>query len=103
MDKHTKQLGCVLLEPDFESSLDIMHARQRQIVWQSAMTGNVQASPHPLDLNLMHIEHFGKLRRDHLEAPLQRRVADDFVPFFYGCRLALDMSQDRGDFRDLLL
>src|SRR5579864_785416 len=95
MDEHAKKLGRILLKADLQIRLNIVHPRQWQIVGQGAMTGNVQPSSHPLDLDLMHVEHFRKLRRNRLQPAFQRCIADNLISRLDRRRLALDMRQDR--------
>src|SRR5260370_13522223 len=42
MDQYFKQLGCGLLESDFERRHDVMHAGKRQIVRQGEVAGHIQ-------------------------------------------------------------
>src|ERR1700722_9181005 len=65
------------------------------------MTRNVQAAADALDDEIVNVEYFGKLRRHRLKAVLKFGVADNFLRLFNRRRLALDVGENVGFFRDV--
>src|SRR5271165_3935304 len=60
MNQHTEQLGNFLAEAAFQRSLDVVHARERQIVKHGAMQGKVKSPANALERQVMHVHDFGK-------------------------------------------
>ncbi len=64
--------------------------------------GDVDAAAHPFDEDFVHIEDLGELGGDGLQTPFQFGVMQQFVAGLDGGRLAFDVGEDRGNFRDVL-
>src|SRR6267154_595367 len=99
MDQYAKKLRRGLLEMGFQFGLDVMDPRERQIVGEGAVAGNVKASSNPCDNEIVNIENFWKLIGSRLELPLQVRIANQFIRLFNGRGFAFDMSEDFSDLR----
>src|SRR6266850_7291184 len=61
MNQYSEQLGRILFKPNFECGLHIVYARERHVVGQRAVTGNVQPVANLLELKLMQVNHFREL------------------------------------------
>ena len=62
------------------------------------MTGDVHPSPDALNHEVVHIQHFGKLRGHGFQSMLELGVADDFFRLFDCGRFALDVRKNVGNF-----
>src|SRR5271169_4274723 len=98
VNQDAEQFGSVLLETDLQLGLNVVHPRERKIVRQRAMTGDVHAAADALDDELVNVEDFRKLRGSGFQAMLEFGVADHFFRLFNGGRFALDVGEDVGDF-----
>src|SRR5260370_32923137 len=80
MDQYFEQLGCGLLESDFERRHDVMHAGKRQIVRQGAEAGHKNLFPHKLAFHPVHDQGFRELAHPWRwflpHAPLLQHPAD---------------------------
>src|SRR5260370_3718761 len=94
MDQYFEQLGCGLLESDFERRHDVMHAGKRQIVRQGAVAGHIHLVAHKLDFHLVHVQDFRELPHQRSEFLLQSRVAQPPTPPLHGGGLTLDVGQN---------
>ena len=65
------------------------------------MARKVHAPAHPLENEFVNIENFGKLRCYGFQPMFEFGVADHLFRLFDGCRLALDMRKDVGNFWDI--
>src|SRR5713101_4342075 len=102
MDQHAEQLRGFLLEANFQFGLDVMYTRERQLVRHRAVAGDIPSAAHPLELDVVHIKNLRKLRRDGFQTLFQVGVAQDLVAGFDGCGLALNVGEDRGNFRHVV-
>src|SRR5713226_1956221 len=64
MYEHAEQFRSGLLESDFKVGLDIVYAGERKIVGERAVAGDVEASANLLDLDVVHVDDFRKMRGD---------------------------------------
>src|SRR5271166_5516746 len=79
MDEHAKQLRGVVFEADLERCLYVVHSRQRHIVGQCAVAGNIEPGAHLLALELVYVHHLGKFLHDVFQALFQLRLANNLL------------------------
>src|SRR5258708_540570 len=101
MDQYAKKLRRGLLEMGFQFGLDVVDPRERQIVGEGAVAGNVKASSNSCDNEIVNIQNFWELIGNCIELPLQVRIANQFLRLFNGRGFAFDMSEDFSDPRHI--
>src|SRR6267142_6036733 len=55
MNQHAKKFSRLLLKPDFECGLHVVDPRQRHVIGERTVAGNVQSITNLLELKLMYI------------------------------------------------
>ena len=102
MNQYPEKLRRILLKVNLEFGLDVVNAGEREIIGECAVTRNVQAAAHLLDLDVVHIDNFRELAGDRLQSTFEIRIANQLVAGFDGGRFAFDMSKDVGDLRHIV-
>src|SRR5690242_3801771 len=103
MNQNPEQLGGFLLESDFQRGGNVMHARERRVVGESAMAGDVNMVSHPLDVHVVNVKDLRKFAGNGLQALLQPCILPEFSALLDGCRLTLDVSKNRRYLRQFTL
>src|SRR5215471_4541 len=101
MDQDLKQLGSSLLEADFQRRGDVMDARERQIVSHGAVAGHINLVADEFNLHLVHVQDFWKFAHQRPELLLDRGMAQHPPSWLDRGGLTLNVSEDRGNLRDL--
>src|SRR5579859_4105467 len=101
MDQNLEQFRGFLFEADFERRRDVMDAGERQIVGHGAVAGHIDFVAHAFDLHVMQVEDFRKFTHYGPQLLLQHRVALHAAAGLDGGRLAFNVGEYGGDFRNL--
>src|SRR5208282_5102271 len=82
MDEDAKQVGNFLAEASFQRRLNVVHARQRQVVQHGAMQREVKPAANALEHEVVHVHDLGKARGHRLQALLESGRAHQTIAGF---------------------
>src|SRR5664279_827 len=94
MDQDTEQIRHFLPEPAFERGLNIVHPRQRKVVFHGAVQRQVEPSCHPLEHKIMGINDLGEIPRGQLNSTFKAGCIHYAIAGFNRRWLTLDVRQD---------
>jgi len=82
---------------NFEFGLNVVNPRERQIIGERAMAGDVKASANFLDLDVVHVDNLRKLHGERFQTALEGGVAYRLVARFDGGGFTFDVGEDVPD------